>query len=133
MKANTQPVLPGMTFEGTEWTADEVREVTGKGPWHITPMDYSALEESYVVPSLQFKPVTVEESWLVSHQSTNGTMSPYETGGGTTAAVEASLESDWDPDPTQTSSTDVTFWFVVRDGRGGESWLTRKARYNPVP
>ncbi len=133
MKQNVQPVLPGMTFEGTEWKEDEVREVTGHGPFRVAPLDYAALEESYVVPTLQFKPVTLQESWLITHHTTLGTMSPYQTGGGLSTQVEGSVESDWAPDSTQTSSTDVTFWFTVRDGRGGESWLSRKVRFNPTP
>ena len=47
---------------------------------------------------------------------------------GTSANQGQSTAVEWQPspgDPTQR----VHFWIVVRDGRGGEAWVERLARY----
>jgi hypothetical protein len=37
----------------------------------------------------------------------------------------------WTPDQISNEPTDVTFHIVVRDGRGGSSWLTRFVKWYP--
>lgn len=131
MKQNVQPKLPGVNLEGSPWTADEVRELKGKGPFAIDPDDFADRQETYVVPSLTFKPITIGEAWKIARFTTEGQVSPYETGG---AALSGELErhhADWEPDTSLKTPQDVRFWFVVRDGRGGESWLTRQAHWAP--
>jgi hypothetical protein len=60
-----------------------------------------------------------------------GVMSSYETGGTDFSGGVGGQDNTWKPDPTATTEQDVTFTFVVRDGRGGESWLTRTAHWTP--
>ncbi len=131
MKQNVQPVLPGVSLAGAAWTADEVREIHGGGPFSIEPDDFSALEEAYVVPSLSFKPVDVVESWKIARYTTGGEVSPYETGGADLTGEAVRHHATWKPGAALTTPTELQFWFVVRDGRGGESWLTRRARWTP--
>jgi len=131
MQQNVMPVLPGMTLEGTEWGADEVRELQGKGPFKLAPLDFTALEEPYVVPSLELKPVELVESWKISWFTDMGSMSPGTTGGSDFVTGQGRHNDEWTPDAKVTAAQDVNFWFVVRDGRGGESWIHRKAHWTP--
>ena len=129
MKQNVQPVLPGVQLEGEPWTTP--RRLSGAGPFAVEPDDFSALEEPYVVPSLAFKEVFLNESWKVSWYTTSGTMSPNTTGGTDVVTGAGRHQVEWAPDPKVKSPVDVTFYMVVRDGRGGLSWLTREAHWSP--
>lgn len=131
MKQNVTPVLPGVTLAGDEWREDQIPTVTGRGPFRVEPLDYSALEEPYVVPSFSLSPIRLNESWKIAWFTESGEMSPYETGGTNVAGMSGQKGSRWTPDSTVTTERDVRFYFVVRDGRGGESWLQRTLHWKP--
>lgn len=130
MQPNVTPVLPGVTFAGEAWPAGEVKPASGPGPFELTPLDFSPLEEAYVVPSFELQPVNLAESWELSWYTSSGTISPNQTGGTTVDGVERRHRVEWSP-PDDAVEGDVTFWIVVRDGRGGTSWLTRTAHHLP--
>lgn len=130
MNSNQTPVLPGLSFEGAPWAADAPVNAAGKGPFKIKPDDFSQLEESYVVPSFELKPVHLEESWKISWMTTYGRMSSSETGGTDIDQTENKPDVQWVP-PQNAEAKDVTIYAVVRDGRGGESWLVRKVSFAP--
>lgn len=131
MKQNVTPVLPGIVFNKVGWPQDEVIEVHGRTDWALEPEDFSSLQEPYVVPSLALKPVDLTEAWKVTWLTTSGTMSPYNTGGVDPVGEEGRHRSTWKPDQKATEPTDVTFTFVVRDGRGGSSWMQRRVKWFP--
>ncbi len=131
MRQNVQPALPGVTLEGESWAEGEVRPLSGRGPFKVEPLDFAALQEPYVVPSLSFKPVSLEERWKLARYATLGTFGPWETGGFDLTGQTERHNATWSPDPSVTEPRDVDFWFVVRDGRGGQSWLNRQARWTP--
>jgi hypothetical protein len=131
MKQNLPPVLPGMLVEGTAWSGDETRALRGRGPFDVDPMAFDGREEAYVVPTFSFEPLALTEAWKISRFSTMGQMTPFETGGTDFAGKSEAHHSRWEPDVALTDAQDVDFWFVVRDGRGGTSWLTRKAHWSP--
>lgn len=131
MTQNVTPRLPGLVFNQVAWPQDEVIEVHGRGDWEIVPEDFTALEESYVVPTLQLKPLDLVESWKVTWMTTSGTMSPYTTGGTDPVGTTGRHRAVWKPDQVSTEPADVTFHMVVRDGRGGSSWLTRFVKWYP--
>ncbi len=130
MQQNVAPLLPGMTVTGATWDAGQKIQLSGRADIKMEPLDFSAFEETYVVPSLQLQPVTLVESWKIAHYATSGTMSPYETGGTNLAGGLSKSTFSWSPD-SEAPAQDVTFYFVVRDGRGGESWITRQAHWIP--
>lgn len=130
MEQNVNPVLPGVTLEGTEWKDGEVRPLSGKGPFAVEAQDFKDREEHYVVPSFQLQPVELDESWKVAWHADLGHFSPNQSGGSDLDGVEERVRSEWTPG-SSAHEQDVTFWFVVRDGRGGESWITRRAHYTP--
>ncbi|WNG34748.1 hypothetical protein F0U60_14555 [Archangium minus] len=130
MKPNEQPALPGLLLEGQPWEAEVARELSGPGPFKLEPQDFSSFEESYVVPSFELKPVHLEESWELSWLSTLGTISPNNTGGADLGGGEERHNVEWQP-PSNAQAQEVRFWVVVRDGRGGMSWVTRTVKYTP--
>jgi hypothetical protein len=130
-KPNVLPVLPGVTWNGEAWAEAEVKEYQGTDPVTIEPVDFTDLQESYWVPSLQLQPVPLQESWKVNYLTTFGTMSAYGTGGTDFSGTTGRHRSKWQPSKNVTEARDVRFWFVVRDGRGGESWISRQAHWTP--
>ncbi len=131
MKQNVTPVLPGLTFDGDPWPEGDVKKVKGKQELPFVAVNFTDLEEDYVVPSLELKPVALKESWKVSWMTTSGTMSTYNSGGtGFDGETERHFSS-WRPDPVDDAEKDVDFFFVVRDGRGGNSWTKRSVRWIP--
>ena len=131
MKQNVTPVLPGITFDGDPWLDGEVKKVRGKQEFPLSPLDLTGLEEDYVVPSLELKPIALTESWKITWMTTSGTMSSYNTGGTDLVGTTGRHNSQWRPDQSATEGKDVDFYFVVRDGRGGNSWLRRSLRWEP--
>ncbi len=131
MKQNVTPQLPGLQFDGDPWPEGEVKKVKGRSEFPLAPVDFTELEEKYVVPSLALKPVALTESWKVTWMTTSGTMTSYETGGTNFDGASERHASKWRPDPTDDEEKDVDFYFVVRDGRGGNSWLKRSVRWIP--
>lgn len=143
---NVTPVLPGMTVEGADWPESTVATLSGPGPFQMSPLDYSALQEPYVVAglastggttpanldisNLNLEPVHLVESWRTSWYTDLGGMSPTTSGGTDLAGDQVGTGGTWNP-PENGSEQDVHFWFVVRDGRGGQSWLTRTAHWVP--
>jgi hypothetical protein len=129
MTANTNPVIPGLSVNGNPWGADSPMPLQGAGQFNLSPEDFTNLEESYVVPAFDLTPVHLRESWKLSWHTDLGTISPTETGGVDLGGQESRHMVEWKPGggPEQ----DVDFWVVARDGRGGESWLKRRAHYSP--
>lgn len=132
-KPNVNPVLPGVLLDGQEWPEGAVRTLSGTAPFVLESIDFSDREEDYVVPSFGLEPVYLREAWKVAWHATLGRFSSSETGGIDFAGEGERHRNEWSPGPSGvvTDEKDVTFTFVVRDGRGGISWLTRTARWVP--
>jgi hypothetical protein len=130
MQANVQPELPGVRVGGQPWEEGAPPELSGKRPFVLEAEDFSALEEPYVVPSFELKPVSRKESWELAWYTSLGTISPRETGGADYGGGVGRHRVEWRP-PADAQAQEVRFWVVGRDGRGGLSWLTRKVRYSP--
>lgn len=130
---NVNPVLPGLLLEGAPWPEGPGRTLTGAGPFAIEPVDFSALEEPYVVPSLapEPTPLHLEESWVISWHTDHGRMQPQETGGADLSGQEGRHHVEWLPPADGAARETVRVWAVVRDGRGGQTWLERSFRYTP--
>ena len=130
MKPNVQPLLPDPLLQGEPWREGEVRELTGAGPFRVEVPDLTSLVEPYVVRSFSLEPVNLVESWQLAWHTTLGTFSPNETGGADPGGGEGRHRVEWRP-PRGAGAQEVRFWVVVRDGRGGSSWISRTARYTP--
>jgi hypothetical protein len=129
--ANMNPALPGLSVDGVPWDGGAPLTFLGDaGPFTMAPMDYLALEEGYVIPSLDLKPIYLKESWLWDWYTDVGSFSQAETGGTDIGGFAGQAVTQWKP-PERGNPQDVHFWVVVRDGRGGMAWLTRTAHYTP--
>ncbi|MBZ4418811.1 hypothetical protein [Myxococcus sp. RHSTA-1-4] len=131
MTENVQPVIPGVLLDDAPWAEDALPELSGKGPFVVTSEDVSALEETYVVPGLRLDAVTLTEAWEISWHATFGEFSPQVTGGADLGGQKGKHRTEWEPPEDATEAREVTFWAVVRDGRGGSSWVSRRARWSP--
>ncbi|AGC42184.1 hypothetical protein MYSTI_00835 [Myxococcus stipitatus DSM 14675] len=131
MVANVQPVLRGLTLDDQAWDAAAPLTLQGKGPFVVRANDISDLEESYVVPGLRSESVNLKEAWTISWHATLGEFSPEQTGGADFAGEPGRHRTEWEPPEKDAVAQEVTFWAVVRDGRGGSSWLVRKVRWSP--
>jgi hypothetical protein len=130
MKENVQPVIPGLRLDEAPWDPEVVTELSGPGPFVVEAEDVTPLQETYVVPGLRLNAVTLQESWEISWHATLGEFGPQETGGSDFGGQQGWHRTEWEP-PQGAQAQEVTFWAVVRDGRGGSSWLVRRARWTP--
>lgn len=131
MTQNVTPVMPGVTWNGEAWAEDEVKQWQGRDEVTLLPDDFSAFEEAYTVPSLFLQPINLVETWKVTWMTTGGTMSSFETGGTDLGGTSERHKNKWKPPQNDDLERDIDFYFVVRDGRGGQSWLTRHAHWKP--
>lgn len=131
MEENRTPNLPGISIAGEVWPEGVVKELSGRQDVELEPLDFTALEEPYVVPSFQLTPVRLREAWKVSWYTTSGTFRSHNTGGVDFGGAAGRHRNWWRPDVAATTPLDVTFTLVVRDGRGGVSWLERRVRWTP--
>lgn len=130
MTPNENPVLPGVLLGDDPWEEGEVPLLEGDGPFVMVPQDFADRQEHYVVPSFELQPVALVERWKIAWHADLGRFSPNETGGASYGGEDVRHRVEWLP-PPDAREQDVNFWFVVRDGRGGVSWLKRTAHYKP--
>jgi hypothetical protein len=114
-------------------------DVPPGGLW-IEPVDaaapmVTAEAESYVTATLdrltgQVTPVDVKETLTYTFYASAGTFSPQQTSSepppGVTPQGRLHIESKYTP--AIGGPRDVTIWIVVRDERGGASWVMRSLR-----
>ncbi|MBU8898878.1 hypothetical protein DRW03_10680 [Corallococcus sp. H22C18031201] len=133
MKPNVNPTLPGLRLEGESWSASGVPEIRGKGPFVLQAEDVSALQEEYIVPGLREyqQAVHLKESWIIAWYATFGEFSPQVTGGTDFGGQAGRHRTEWEPPEELGEARDVVFWAVVRDGRGGQSWVSRRLHWSP--
>ncbi|MCY0998765.1 hypothetical protein OWM54_16620 [Myxococcus sp. MISCRS1] len=131
MAPNQQPRLQGLTLDDAAWDAEALPELQGQGPFVVRANDISALEESYVVPGFRKEAVQLKESWAITWHATLGKFSVEETESVEFNGQPGRHRTEWEPPEKDGVAQEVTFWAVVRDGRGGSSWLVRRARWTP--
>ncbi len=131
MKPNVNPVLPGVKLNGEDWPEGMVPELKGVEEQRIEAIDFSKLQEDYVVPSFELKPVALTEAWKISWVADLGKIAPNETGGVDLGGQDSRHVVKWKPSSTERTERDVHFTFITRDGRGGQTWIRRTAHYKP--
>jgi hypothetical protein len=124
--ANTNPVLSGVKFDGQDWadgTSATLARVDGGAP--MQPEYDPSLEESYERPTFDGSSVQFKEVWQFDFFASEGTFDPTTAGGIDYTGVTGPSQTFWTAAP-DAGEQDVTFWVVVRDGRGGENWIVRR-------
>jgi hypothetical protein len=88
-------------------------------------------EEPYTHPTFEGGQLQFRERWRYNFYATAGTFSSFNTGGTNNFSGDANaVDSDWKP-RDEDGAQDLTSFIVVRDGRGGEGWTVRHARFEP--
>ena len=143
---NTTPAIPSVT------AYDRRDEATAEPlPGAVVPLDEGAplpvpdhgvwidpgpaLAEPYVTAVIDRATGAVvpfdvaREKLSYTFYATAGTFSPLETSSeppaGVTTTSRVHIESKYEPPPKAQRPADVTIWIVVRDERGGASWISR--------
>ncbi len=143
MKPNVNPVLPGVRWSdsvvrgalgdaGVVWADTDLPQFQGKdGGVRFEAIDFADRQEEYTVPTFKLEPLNLVESWQISWHADLGRTTPNETGGVDLGGEEGRHFVGWNPLIAENTERDVNFWLVVRDGRGGQSWISRKAHWKP--
>jgi hypothetical protein len=138
---NQNPGLSDLQIGGTSWGPDVVGNLIGTsgpktgevdGGVDVLPIPDASLVETYVQPQLGGGSQVLTEEWRYFYYATAGTFSPATTGGGSLFTSDAGVDSTW-----QLTDSDVngpaSVWIVITDGRGGETWVARRAILTIVP
>ena len=132
---NVNPNLQALQVEGAPWDANTPfifshADRPSKDGWKLQPVFDANLQVTYEQASFSGSLLQFQELWLFDYFSTFGGFSPTSAGGQRIiSTVPESPDSNWLP--SQDDTGPGTFWLVVRDGRGGETWLVREAQLNP--
>ncbi|HET9957625.1 MAG TPA: hypothetical protein VFQ61_24175 [Polyangiaceae bacterium] len=123
---NLNPSIARVTFDGMEWPETEVKRAAA---CHETGNDFSCPDSLQHKIAAEPTPQSIEtgvsefsqdfsEQVVVQYYASEGTFE-NET------RIASNPETKWAPrDPA--TGQDLTFWFVVRDNRGGVTWTTRQ-------
>lgn len=127
---NQNPSIGTVTWDGTPWPESEVKEVTAcdnsPAAAYNDCSGGDAHEMSVVVPDDAVESGTSEfgvpfrEDIVVQYYATEG-LFEFE------ARVRESPATSWKARKAA-AGKEQTLWFVVREGRGGVNWTTRKVR-----
>jgi len=144
---NRNPALDGVTYAGAAWAEGASVDfngtvhpgfrgstVTSDNPIEVTPT--ASLFEDYDRTAFDGSTVHFSEAWRYSFFATAGSFSPASAGGngppGTQPGQGDPVDTKWMPDLGEAGGP-VTVWIVVRDGRGGETWVVRQANAPSLP
>jgi hypothetical protein len=123
---NTNPQLLGVTLNNQSWDAGTT-PVLISGDNAIVPQPDPALVEEYDRPTFDGQLIHFRESWRYSFFATSGKFNNATSGGTNNLTGQtASADNTWKPEHSA-HPQDILFWMVVRDGRGGENWVIRRA------
>lgn len=148
--ANNNPELLGLLFDGEPWDASTPLRLSHGGcdaskketavdrtrpgeevqvcGHKITPLFDEDSAESYTVRTFDGGDLTLRErlrfAWFVEHGSL--TYQSTEQPGNVGAPRTDPLSTTWLEPPARPQPGSVALWIVVRDGRGGASWLRRE-------
>jgi hypothetical protein len=148
---NTNPEIEGVLADDAGWTADAPPTFTPKeatstttggggakltGGIDVLPLFDAGTQEKYFRYTFSGQEVDLQEAFRFNFFATAGTFNPFGTGG---LNVRAITNGSTEPPPYDTlwfadqgqATQDVTYWIVVRDGRGGENWIVRQAHFQP--
>lgn len=130
---NANPAIAEITFNGESVFGDKLLNLPGDAKIEVIPTPVEGSQEGYQLVTYTGEVRDEREIIVYNWYATKGSFDPDESGG--RKGILGSGETDVDPKTTWKSPDDytgeVTFWVVIRDERGGESWRSFKA--NVVP
>jgi hypothetical protein len=126
---NQNPVIERVTFEGRDWPEDEVPEVDAcdENGNRFDDCSEALTRAMAAIPrASDFESGTDEfgrdfnEQLVVQYYATEGLFENE-------VRIGEAPETSWVA-RKRAAGSDVRFWFVVRDDRGGVTWATRRVR-----
>lgn len=127
---NENPVIAGITFDGSEWAQDEVKEVARTCDTDGYVYDDCSDSAKHQI-AIQLPAGTVESGIdELGHDFTEQVIAQYYATEGifeNEIKTSAETKNGWVA-RKRASGQRLTFWFVVRDNRGGVTWTTREAQ-----
>lgn len=128
---NQNPYIPALLLDGHLWSASGPVAIADREGHTVSPVPVPDAEERYQRPQFQGGALTFRESWRYNFFATAGGFSPFGSGGQSNlTGAAAPTDSTWSP-RKEDGAGRVTFFVVVRDGRGGEGWAVRSADFAP--
>ncbi len=126
MPEHDNPTFSVLQLDQTPLPVSGPVTVPAAVPHTVTPVIPSGAEEPYCVPNFQGGWTNLTETWLFSLMTTVGSFSQEQVGAGGFGNVsggQINLTVNW---TTPGDGGTATVYSVVRDGRGGTSWITRQ-------
>lgn len=124
---NQNPVITGVTFDGQDWPANEIKQVGScdRGDFNYDSCPSVDKHDLAVLLSpdsfetgLDSSGESFTEDVVIQHYATEGIFQ-YEV------RIGSSPKTGWVARKAASGQT-LTLWFVARDDRGGVSWTTRQ-------
>jgi hypothetical protein len=127
---NQNPIISGVTFDGADWPAGEVKQITGTCDTDEFTYDTCDDGDKHQI-ALELPAGTVEsgtdelgqdfsEAVVVQYYATEGIFENE-------VKVAAETKNGWVARKSA-AGQQLSFWFVVRDNRGGVSWTERQVQ-----
>ncbi|MHB8418348.1 MAG: hypothetical protein ACYDCL_09750 [Myxococcales bacterium] len=133
MPPHQNPVFSVLDLDGNPLPAGSAVSALAAASHALTPVIPSNGEQPYCVPNFQGGWTELTETWLFSLMTTVGTFDTEQVGAGGFGNVSGgaiNLTVDWS---TPADGGAATIYSVVRDGRGGTSWITRQVDLQSPP
>ena len=129
---NQNPYIPLLLLDGEPWSASAPPVLVDRRDYEVSPAIPDGGEEAYARATFEGGSIDFKESWRYSFLATAGAFSSFSTGGQSSVVGSANpTDSSWTPADSD-AAQDVTYFVIVRDGRGGEGWTVRHARFAPT-
>jgi hypothetical protein len=145
---NQNPQLQGLTFDGMPWVdgtplsitlaSCAQKETSGRFSFNGTATcEHTIVPQYDPAQSESFHTVAADGGWVDNRErlsfawfTTQGTFSPTTTSQALSGEATPDVQSNgiWS-EPSSATGSSATFWVVVRDGRGGSSWVQRQLNF----
>jgi hypothetical protein len=129
---NANPVIAGITFDGVDWPAEEIKDVTSCDE---STNDYKQCENAETHAIAVSIPAESAESGVDSFGTSfnEQVVAQYYASEGIfehEVRFATDTKTGWVA-RREAAGREVTMWFVVRDDRGGVTWEERRVRVAP--
>ena len=129
---NQNPYIPALDLDQNIWSETLPPTLVDRRAYDIAPVVPAAAEENYTRPLFTGGSLSFQESWRYNFFATAGGFSSFGTGGSSNiGSGDNPTDSQWTPKDTD-GPQNVTYFVVVRDGRGGDGWAVRTAQFAPT-
>ena len=132
MPPHGNPVLASLQVDGQAVPVDSVVAVLAGQAYSVTPVIPSNGEQPYCLPDFQGGWTLLQETWLISLMTTLGNFSQEQVGAGgfsNLSGGQINYTVTWTTPP---DAGMATIYNVIRDGRGGTSWLSRQVELQSI-